>query len=115
MNGLRIKINDVKIPNGFDMVKLVVKVICISKNLKLSETELHGLTYFVINGYNKTTREALISTKLHKNKYMVANMVHAFRKYGIIVKTSKGEELNPDFNIPSENIDVIKLELFIKK
>ena len=115
MKGIKIKINDIAAKNTFDMVKLVVKIITVSKDLSLSETELHALTYFVINGYSKISRENLIITKLLKTKNAVANLVHSFRKYGIIVKNSFGEELNGDFNLPLSDVDVIKLEMLIKK
>lgn len=85
MKGIKVKIDDVSIKNSFDLTKLVVKIIAITKNLTLSETELHALTYFVIHGYSKMTREQLITTKILKNKNSVANLVHAFRKYGMLV------------------------------
>lgn len=115
MKGIRIKISDIATNNSFDMVRMLVRIIAITKSLFLSETEIHALTYFVINGYSKITRESLITTKLLKNKNSVANLIHNFRKYGIIVKNSFGEELNKDFVIPVNDIDGIKVELLIKK
>jgi len=115
MKGIRIKINDISTKNSFDMIKLAIKIISVSKNLSLSETELHALTYFVTNGYSKISREDLITTKLLKTKNAVANLVHSFRKYGIIVKNSFGEEISSDFNLQANDVDGIKLEMLIKK
>ena len=115
MKGLKVKIEDIVTNNSFDMARLLVRIIAITKGLFLSETELHALTYFTINGYSKVTRESLITTKLLKNKNSVANLVHSFRKYGIIVKNSFGEELNKDFTLPLSDVDGIKVELLIKK
>jgi len=115
MKGIKIKIDDINTKNTFDMAKLLVKVIVITKNLSLSETELHALTYFVVNGYSKVSREGLITTKLLKNKSSVANLVHSFRKYGIITKNNFGEELASDFNISVDDLDIIKIEILIKK
>ena len=115
MKGIKVKIDDVSIKNSFDLTKLVVKIIAITKNLTLSETELHALTYFVMHGYSKMTREQLITTKILKNKNSVANLVHAFRKYGIVVKNNFGEEISADFNLPLQDIDAVKLEMIIKK
>lgn len=115
MKGIKVKIDDVSIKNSFDLTKLVVKIVAITKNLTLSETELHALTYFVIHGYSKITREELITTKILKNKNSVANLVHAFRKYGIVVKNNFGEEISADFNLPLQDIDAVKLEMIIKK
>jgi|SRR6187402_65073 len=115
MKGIKIKIEDISVKNSFDMARLLVRILAITKGLSLSETELHALTYFVINGYSKVSREDLIVTKLLKNKNSVSNLVHSFRKYGIIVKNSFGEELNSDFNIPLQDLDGIKVEMLIKK
>ena len=115
MRGIKVKIDDVSTKNSFDLTKLVVKIVAITKNLSLSETELHALTYFVIHGYSKIVREELITTKILKNKNSVANLVHAFRKYGIVVKNNFGEEIHNDFNLPLQDIDVVKLEMIIKK
>lgn len=114
MKGIKLSINDIKISNSFDMVKLVIKLIATTKMLKLSETELHVLTHFVTNGYSKMTRESLIEAKLLKNKESVSNIIYAFRKYGIIVKNNLGEELHQDFKIPAD-LDAIKIEMIIKK
>lgn len=115
MKGIKIKIDDVSTSNSFDMIKLAVRVIAISKNLSLSETELYALTYFVINGYSKITREALVTNKLLKTKNTVSNLTYEFRKYGILVKTNFGEDLNEDFKINAADMDAIKLEMIIKK
>lgn len=115
MRGIKVKIDDVSTKNSFDLTKLVVKIVAITKNLSLSETELHALTYFVIHGYSKIVREELITTKILKNKNSVANLVHAFRKYGIVVKNNFGEEIHNDFNLPLQDIDAVKLEMIIKK
>lgn len=115
MKGIRIKIDDIVLKNHFDMVKLLVRMIAITKNLDLSETELYALTYFVINGYSKVSREALVTTKLLKNKSSVANLVYSFRKYGIIVKNSFGEELASDFDMDVKDVEGIKIEMLIKK
>jgi len=115
MRGIKVKIDDINTKNSFDLTKLVLKIIAITKNLTLSETELHALTYFVIHGYSKITREELITTKILKNKNSVANLVHAFRKYGIVIKKNFGEEISADFNLPLKEVDGVKLEILIKK
>jgi len=115
MKGVKIKIDDINTKSSFDLTKLVVRIIAITKNLTLSETELHALTYFVTHGYSKITREELITAKILKNKNSVSNLVYAFRKYGIVVKNNFGEEIHNDFNLPISDIDAVKLEMIIKK
>lgn len=114
MQGISVKMKH-KAANSFDMVKLVVQFIATTKGLILSNTEVFALTYFVVNGYNKITREELITNKLLKSVNAVANLVSKFRKYGIIQKTVKGESLCEDFNIPSKGIDGIMFNISILK
>lgn len=113
--GIKINLGEINVNNSFEMTKLLVKILTITKSLFLSETELYALTYFVINGYSKVSRESLITSKLLKNKNSEANLIHSFRKYGLIVKNNFGEELNKDFQIPLADVDGIKLEMLIKK
>lgn len=115
MKGIKVNIDDIKADNNFEMAKLVVKIICITKNRYLSDTELQALSYFVINGYSKVSRENLIGIKLLKNKSAVSNLVYTFRKYGLLVRTPFGEDLAEDFKIPVNDIDCIKVEMLIKK
>ena len=115
MKGIKVKIDDINTKNSFDLARLVVKLISVTKSLTLSETELHALTYLVTHGYSKITREELINLKILKNKQSVANLVHTFRKYGIIIKNNFGEEIHGDFNLPLNDIDAVKLEMIIKK
>lgn len=115
MKGIKVQVNDIYTGSHFDMTKLLVRVIAITKNLSLSDTELHALTFFVVNGYSKIAREELVNLKVLKNKNAVSNLVHAFRKYGIIVKNNFGEEIHSDFNLPLQDIDAVKFEVIIKK
>lgn len=115
MNGLLIKINDIKTSNSFDLTKLVVRIIAVSKEFKLSETELYTIAYFLQNGYTKLSKENLVTDKVFKNHQQVSNLMTSFRKKGILIKTATGEDLHTDFKINTKNIDVIKLEILIKK
>ena len=115
MQGIKIKINDYKVGNTFDMIRVDLRLTTLCNNLTLSDTELYSLTYFVINGYNSITREELITTKIIKSKNGVANLVSKFRRMGIIIKPSYKEVIAPEYLIPSKDIDAIKIDLIIKK
>ena len=112
MKGIKIKIED-KSTNSFEMTRVIMKLVSVTKHLSLSDTEIFALTYFVINGYNKVTKEELVSNKLFKTKNSVSNTISKFRKYGIIVKTNYGEEVSKDYNIG--NNDKIVFEYILSK
>lgn len=115
MKGIKVNIHDVKVDDSFEMSKLVIKIIAISKGLNLSNTDLLALTIFCIEGYSKLTREKLIENKLFKSKNAVSNLVYSFRKQGILVKNTYGETIHSDFNILQPDLDIIKVELLIRK
>ena len=114
MNGIKIQIKDYKVANSFDMIKTTLKLISLCKNLILSDTELYALTYFVIHGLNKITKEDLITTKIIKSKNGVWNMLTKFRTMGIIKKENHKEVIAPEYLIPSKDVDAIKIELLIR-
>lgn len=119
MNGIQVKIKDVKASNTFDMVKLTLHLITLLKQISLSETELYSLTYFVINGLNTITREELITTKIIKTKNGVANIVSKFRRIGIIRKEGYKDVISSEYQIPTKvsgkDVEAIKIDLIIKK
>jgi hypothetical protein len=115
MKGIKIGIGNIKTNSSFDMIKLAIRIISITKGLSLSETELHALAHFAINGFTKVSREELINSKLLKNYNAEANLVSRFRKYGIIVKSHLREDLSSDYKIYNPDLEAIKLEMLIKK
>ena len=115
MSAIKIKVDDISMDNTFEMTKLILRVITITKNHYLSETELQALTYFVVNGYSKLTKDSLVENKLFKSMQAVYNTLTQLRKFGIIVKTNYGEKINDEYNIKLKDIDLVCLELLIKK
>jgi len=115
MNGILINIKEHKTNNEFEMVKTIVKLIMVTKNISLSETEVFALTYLVIKGFNTITREELVDNKLFKTRSAVANLISKFRKYGIVIRTTKGEELISDFDFFQKDLDAVKFQIVVRK
>jgi CII-binding regulator of phage lambda lysogenization HflD len=115
MKGALITINEIDLNNTFEMTKFVLRIITITKNLYLSETELQALTHFVIDGYSQVTKEQLVENKLFKAIKSVYNTISQLKKYGIIVKTNYGEKINDEYNIKLSDIEKLKLEIILTK
>lgn len=115
MKAVKISIEDLKVGNTFDMVRFIIRVITITKGLHLSETELYAITHFIINGYSKLSRRQLIENKLLTTEFAVNNLIHRLKKNQFIVKTAFGYDLNPDYKLSLNDIDIVKLEFLIKK
>lgn len=115
MKGVKVKINDVRLDNDFDTTQFVLRLVSITKNIFLSETELCVLTYFVLNGFTKSVRDKIIEHKIVTSKVALNNLLYNLRKYGIIIKSEKGDSIHNDYNIPLVNLDAVKIELLIKR
>jgi len=117
MKGIKITIDDIKTTNNFEMTKLILKVIILSKNIYLSDTQLNVLCHFIIDGYTPLVKEDILNVyKYFKSKKQLDNCLSLFRRMGIIVKKNYGEEVNSDYSsIQTKNLDLVRLEIDIKK
>jgi len=86
----------IKVANRIDQIKRAVKVVSILNNIKISDTESVILTQFILEGFNKISREAIVTQKLVKNKQILDNCVSSLRSRGLIVKNGFKEELCED-------------------
>ncbi len=100
MSITQLKIPSYKVSNKNNLAILLVKFICILKSIKLSDTEIIVLAYFMVEGYNQVTKEQIVTSKLLKNKASLANTLTTFRKNGIFTREHFKEVLAPDFRYP---------------
>lgn len=87
----------IRVSNKIDQIKRSVKIFSILNNIKIGDTEAIVLTHFILEGFNKVTREAIINQKIVKNTANLANIVSSLRNKGIIIKDGFREELSKDF------------------
>lgn len=99
--------------NNIDKHKFYVQIVTLIKGLQLSNTEILVLSTFLVNGYNKFTKEQLIDNKLIKNNAIMANMISKFRKTGLIVKNGHSEQLCEELNVTLGK-DLNLLQILIK-
>ena len=87
----------IKTSNKIDQIKKSVKIISILNNVKIGDTEAIVLTHFILEGFNKITREAIINQKIVKNTANLANVITSLRNKGIIIKSGFKEDLSKDY------------------
>lgn len=102
----------VKTQNKIDQIKKSVKIIAILNDIKLSETEVIIITQFILEGFNKVSREEILNQKIVKNYNNLANIISSLRAKGLIIKKQFKEELCDDFLKLKESHD--KLGLLIQ-
>lgn len=104
-------IYQLKTTGKIDLCRNIVAVYCTLKGFRLSKRELLILTSFILDGYNKITKESLISNKMVKNMNAMGTLLHKFRAYGFLVQVKFKEELHQDLlnikKINTENLVLI--------
>ena len=80
-----LKINR-KTNNKAEQLKLIISIFCVIMDIKLSETELTILSYFINYGINDKTKELIFKSDLLKNDNSYKNLLSKFKKLGFIKK-----------------------------
>lgn len=89
----------IKTTSQLDQVKKAVKIVCLLNNVSISDTESAVLTHFILEGFNKASRDEVLKQKLVKNYNNLANILTYLRKRGLIVKEGFKEDLCKDLSI----------------
>lgn len=77
---------DRKTNNKAEQLKLVISLYCVMSDIKLSETELTILSYFITYKINDTTKKLIFKSNLLKNDNSYKNLLSKFKKLGFIQK-----------------------------
>lgn len=95
-----------KTNNKLDMIKKIVSVYCLLSDIKLSETDVTVLSYFILYGINERTKKLIVDSKL-LNHDSIKNTMSKLRANNLIKKSEyrrKEDYLNPVFNFPLQDI-----------
>ena len=93
-----IKIPQVKVSSRQAIAEILIRYICILKEIKLSKTELYVLGFFLCEGYSQISKEKLLDTKVMKDRFALSNILSRFRKQGILKNEGFKEFIAVDFN-----------------
>jgi hypothetical protein len=104
-----IKLNK-KVDNKIDVVKQFLGIYCKVKDIKLSDTEITVLAYFILYGIKDETINLIFSSKI-SNPDSFKNILSKLRKNNFISKRNKDDILNEDFKL---NFDQNTIALLIK-
>lgn len=94
-----------KSKSKIDQAKLVLSVLCLLSSISLSDTELTALAYFMVYGINEKTKSLIITAKILKTDDSLRNAMTKFRKFGLIKKNERKEDLLVDqINFPLTDV-----------
>lgn len=75
-----------KTNNKVEQAKALISVFCLLSNIKLSDTELTVLAYFMVYKINRRTKDLIIAAGVMKNDDSLKSTVSRLKKFGMIVK-----------------------------
>lgn len=64
-------------------------------DIKLSETEMIVICYFIVYGYSNETKDLIITSKIVGGRDSLDNIVSKLRKFGLIQGRGDKAKLNP--------------------
>jgi hypothetical protein len=90
----------IKIPkkskSKIDQTKIILSILCLLSEIKLSDTELTTLSYFIVYGLTEKTKNLILTSKILKTEDSLRNAMTKFRKFGLIKKNDRKEDLLTD-------------------
>ena len=113
MNGISIKYT-LKTDSKLNSIQLYIKIVALSRGLKMADNDVAILAYFMEYGLNQATRDKIIQAGLLKDETCLRNSISRLRKNGWIVKNMQspfGEKLCKELNVKLGDINIIKLFL----
>lgn len=89
-----------KTNNKVEQAKLLIALFCLLTGIKLSDTELTVLSYFMVYKINRKTKDLILSSGILKSEDSLKNTLSKLKKFGMLVKNidSKEYSLRKDLN-----------------
>lgn len=82
--------------NGkIEQAKIVMSVFCLLSDIKLSDTELTVLAYFLVYKDSQSTRELIVKSEILKSEDSLNNTISKLKKIGLLKKDS----LTKDYSV----------------
>lgn len=100
-----------KTNSKIEQAKTLLSVFCLLSDIRLSDTDLTVLSYFLVYGAKQETRDLIVKSSI-LNQDSLRNTVSRLNKFGLVKKslTSKEYELSEKINVQPDG----KLGMFIQ-
>jgi hypothetical protein len=90
-----------KTSSKVEQAKKVIAVFCLLMDVKLSDTELTVLAYFMVYKVNRKTKDLILNAGILKSEDSLKNTLSKLKKFGLLKRAidSKEYSLNEKINI----------------
>jgi hypothetical protein len=75
-----------------EQAKTMIAIFCLLMNIKLSDTELTVLAYFMVYKINRRTKDLILNAGILKTEDSLKNTVSKLKKFGMLVKDIDSKE-----------------------
>jgi len=89
-----------KTSSKVEQAKILIALFCLLINIKLSDTELTILAYFMVYKINRKTKDLILSSGILKTEDSLKNTMSKLKKFGMLVRNidSKDYTLRKDLD-----------------
>lgn len=81
-----------KTSNKVEQAKTLIAMFCLMSNIKLSETELTVLAYFMVYRINRKTKDLILHSGILKSEDSLKNTLSKLKKFGMLVREVDSKE-----------------------
>ena len=105
MQVLRLKRNT---DNKIELANLTLKVYCLLHDIKLNKTNSLVMSYFMIYGINKSTKDMILKSKILNAPNSIENTLTILRKKKLVYKLINGQnDITEELKIAKDKMGVI--------
>jgi hypothetical protein len=89
-----------------EQAKVLIAIYCLLTNIKLSDTELTVMAYFMVYKINRKTKDLILSSGILKSEDSLKNTLSKLKKFGMLIRgvDSKEYSLRKDLNFTLEPV-----------
>lgn len=97
-----------------EQAKTMIGIFCLLTNIKLSDTELTVLAYFMVYKINRKTKDLILNAGILKSDDSLKNTLSKLKKFGMLVRNIDSKEYSLrkelDFNLSPTMGVLIKID-----
>src|ERR1019366_5925633 len=107
-----IKINK-KTNNKIEQAKALISVYCLLSSIKLSNTDITVLSYFMVHKINSITKDLILRSKILQSMDSVKNTMSKLKSVGLIKKSATNKEylINDALNVNLDSIVALLIKI----
>lgn len=93
-----------KTSNKLEQLQKYIRLVAVTKNILLSNTEVILISHFMLEGYNDVSKQVILQQKVITSYNNLHNILNKLRGKGVLIRDINGEQLCKEFCIKLEDV-----------